>query len=201
MNAMDTSARIRYLRKKNELTLEQVAEKVGVRKSTVQKWESGAIDNMRRDKIAKLAVALYTTPAYLMCWSDDESITLIESGISSAGAIRYFPHLKEEREKRNITTATVALSLGIREEDYVRIESGSHLPTVDILYKLSVFFCCSVEYMLGVDSFVPSPSFSPSSADRDLVIAYHAAPPEKQEEIRFSLRNYMRNDSTAQKMA
>ena len=29
------------------------------------------IENMRRDKIAKLAAALHTTPAYLMGWNDD----------------------------------------------------------------------------------------------------------------------------------
>lgn len=62
--------RIRELRAKNDLTLEQVAEVVGVGKSTVRKWETGMIANMRRDKIAVLAKALKTTPEYLMGWSD-----------------------------------------------------------------------------------------------------------------------------------
>ena len=40
--------------RRNELglTLEEVGKKVGVSKGTVQKWESGFIDNMKRDKIA-----------------------------------------------------------------------------------------------------------------------------------------------------
>jgi len=58
--------RIRQLRKEKKLTLEQVAQVVGVEKSTVRKWETGAIANMRWDKIASLARALDTTPAYLM---------------------------------------------------------------------------------------------------------------------------------------
>ena len=62
--------RIRELRAKNDLTLEQVAEVVGVGRSTVRKWETGMIANMRRDKIAVLAKALKTTPEYLMGWSD-----------------------------------------------------------------------------------------------------------------------------------
>jgi transcriptional regulator with XRE-family HTH domain len=53
------------------LTLEDVGNAVGVGKSTVRKWETGDIANMRRDKIAKLASALHTTPAYIMGWSDD----------------------------------------------------------------------------------------------------------------------------------
>lgn len=64
--------RIKQLRQDRGLTLEQVAEVVGVGKSTVRKWETGMIANMRRDKIADLAKALGTTPAYLMGWKEEE---------------------------------------------------------------------------------------------------------------------------------
>ena len=63
--------KIKELREKHHLTLEQVASAVGVGKSTVRKWETGMIANMRRDKIASLAEALHTTPEYLMGWSTD----------------------------------------------------------------------------------------------------------------------------------
>lgn len=64
--------RIKELRQERNLTLEQVADVVGVGKSTVRKWETGMIANMRRDKIADLAKALGTTPAYLMGWEEGE---------------------------------------------------------------------------------------------------------------------------------
>ena len=63
--------RIKALRQEKGLTLEQVADVVGVGKSTVRKWETGMIANMRRDKIADLAKALGTTPAYLMGWDNE----------------------------------------------------------------------------------------------------------------------------------
>lgn len=63
--------RIKDLRQSRGLTLEQVADVVGVGKSTVRKWETGMIANMRRDKIASLAKALGTTPAYLMGWEEN----------------------------------------------------------------------------------------------------------------------------------
>ena len=63
--------RIKDLRHEKGLTLEQVADVVGVGKSTVRKWETGMIANMRRDKIADLAKALGTTPAYLMGWEEE----------------------------------------------------------------------------------------------------------------------------------
>ena len=71
---MEMSEKIALLRKQYSLTLEEVGKAVGVGKSTVRKWETGDIKNMRRDKIAKLAEALHTTPAYLMGWEDDELV-------------------------------------------------------------------------------------------------------------------------------
>lgn len=85
MSENDLSRKIRDLRAKHGLTLEQVAQQVGVGKSTVRKWETGFIENMRRDKIAKLAMALHTTPDYLMGWSNaaqSQGVTAQEISLS-----------------------------------------------------------------------------------------------------------------------
>lgn len=71
----DLSRKIKQLRLEKNMTLEQVATIVGVGKSTVRKWETGMIVNMKRDKIALLAKALGTTPAYLMGWKEDSEKT------------------------------------------------------------------------------------------------------------------------------
>lgn len=57
---------IKSRRKELNLTLEQVGDLVGVGKSTVRKWETGDIENMKRDKIVKLAKALRVSPLYIM---------------------------------------------------------------------------------------------------------------------------------------
>ena len=59
-------------RKELGLTLEEVANKVGVSKSTVKKWESGYIKNMRRDNMALLADALHISPMDLL--NDNSSV-------------------------------------------------------------------------------------------------------------------------------
>lgn len=64
--------KIKELRLSKGMTLEQVGEIVGVEKSTVRKWETGEIINIKSDKIALLAKALSTTPAYLMGWHEVE---------------------------------------------------------------------------------------------------------------------------------
>jgi transcriptional regulator with XRE-family HTH domain len=55
---MRISEIIRVRRQELGLTLEEVGQRVGVGKSTVRKWETGLIENMRRDKISKLAEVL-----------------------------------------------------------------------------------------------------------------------------------------------
>ena len=48
------------------LTQKDVADYVGVSEATVSRWESGHIDNMRRDRIAKLAKVLQISPLVIM---------------------------------------------------------------------------------------------------------------------------------------
>jgi SOS-response transcriptional repressor LexA len=48
------------------LTQKEVADFVGVSEATVSRWESGQIDNMRRDKIASLATVLKISPLAIM---------------------------------------------------------------------------------------------------------------------------------------
>jgi transcriptional regulator with XRE-family HTH domain len=66
---MDMGQKIKLHRERLGMTLEELGKKVGVGKSTVRKWETGMIANMRRDKISKIAEALEVSPSYLMGWT------------------------------------------------------------------------------------------------------------------------------------
>lgn len=68
---MDFKDIIKTNRSKLGLTLDDIARFVGVSGATVSRWESGDIENIRRDKIAKLAEILRVTPSYLMGWEND----------------------------------------------------------------------------------------------------------------------------------
>lgn len=66
--------RIKDRRNELELTLDALAKKVGVGASTVRKWETGYIKDMRSDKIQKVADALDVTPGYLMGWEEKQNV-------------------------------------------------------------------------------------------------------------------------------
>lgn len=56
------------------LTLKEVSQKVGVSEGTISRWESGDIENMRRDKIVAYAKALDISPAVIMGWDEANDI-------------------------------------------------------------------------------------------------------------------------------
>ena len=106
--------RIKDLRQKNGLTLEQVAEVVGVGKSTVRKWETGMIANMKRDKIALLAKALGTTPAYLMGWTEPEketSPTELQLSEGEKMMLELFRRIPEDRQAAALELLRAALKM------------------------------------------------------------------------------------------
>ena len=78
---MDLGEKIRLVRHQRGMTLEDVGDACGVGKSTVRKWESGQIANMRRDKIALVANALGVTPAYLMGWDESPALPTMPANI------------------------------------------------------------------------------------------------------------------------
>ncbi len=65
---MEVKDIIKKRREELNLTYEQLGNMIGVGKSTVRKWETGMIENMRRDNIVALSKALNISPAIIMGW-------------------------------------------------------------------------------------------------------------------------------------
>lgn len=109
----ELSIKIKRLRLENKMTLEQVAEIVGVGKSTVRKWETGMIANMKRDKIALLARALSTTPAYLMGWDEEQSTPIVEQQVNESEQLLLdlFRKVPESKQEMVLQMIQVALNM------------------------------------------------------------------------------------------
>lgn len=71
---MQLNEYIRIKRKELKLTIEDVANFVGVSMPTVTRWESGEIKNIKNDKISKLATVLEIDPLVLIGWDDEAEV-------------------------------------------------------------------------------------------------------------------------------
>lgn len=98
-------------RKKLQLTLDDIGRAVGVSGATVSRWENGDIENIRRDKIGKLAEILEVTPAYLMGWPEKNVLpTLDESSVDDENYIilsRNAKKLSPEQRKQLLDMARI----------------------------------------------------------------------------------------------
>lgn len=70
---------LKTLRKQKNLTLEEVANIIGVQKSAIYKYEKGIVENMKRSTIKKLADLYGVKPSYLMGFESSTIINVYSS--------------------------------------------------------------------------------------------------------------------------
>ena len=105
----ELSRKIKELRLAKGMTLEDVASVVGVGRSTVRKWETGMITNMKRDKIALLAEALSVTPGYLMGWFEESSPKVEPLTDGEKQLLDLFRKVPENQQQMVLQMISVAL--------------------------------------------------------------------------------------------
>ncbi|MBR4543562.1 MAG: helix-turn-helix transcriptional regulator [Lachnospiraceae bacterium] len=80
--------RIKSRRKFLNKTLLEIAEYIGVKEATMQRYENGKIKSIPYDKIVAIADCLNCSPQYLLGWSDtlypDDSLTEHEQRVINA---------------------------------------------------------------------------------------------------------------------
>ena len=66
----DIMNRMKSRREELNMSYQTLSEKVGISKSTLQRYETGYIKNMPVDKLEDIAKALDISPSYLMGWDE-----------------------------------------------------------------------------------------------------------------------------------
>lgn len=93
---MTVGDRIRNKRINLGISQTELANKIHIKKQTMNKYEMGIITNIPSDKIEEIAKILDTSPAYLMGWEEnlDESVAnLIPDILSSKNLIEHIQKL------------------------------------------------------------------------------------------------------------
>jgi len=116
---MTTGERIRQLRIEHDMTQEELGAKVGVQKAAIYKYETGLIVNLKRSTIEKLAIALSTTPTYLMGMEDAEAVqpVLAEFTPQQTALLTAFNELNDEGQDKVITYAEDLNRTGYYKKD------------------------------------------------------------------------------------
>ena len=73
LNSKEIGKRIKSAREKADMSLNDVALRLGVNKSTILRYENGEISKVKAPIIDGLANALNVSPHYLMGWEVEES--------------------------------------------------------------------------------------------------------------------------------
>jgi transcriptional regulator with XRE-family HTH domain len=74
LNSKEIGNRIKMAREKADMSLNDVASKLGVNKSTILRYENGEISKVKAPIIEALADALRVSPHYLLGWEGDEEV-------------------------------------------------------------------------------------------------------------------------------
>lgn len=98
---MTFAERLKQLRKEKNMTLEQVANAVGLTRTTIYRYETGTITNVPLETYDKLAELFCVCRPYLIGWSDDRNITMSDIVVmfeSDAFMKAYESMTREERK-------------------------------------------------------------------------------------------------------
>lgn len=94
----DIMNRIKILREEKGLSFQDFATLTGMSKSTLQRYETGAIKNLPLSKIGAIASALGVTPAYIMGWEENKP-TDNAGGLDDEN-LKLFNELSPDKQKQ-----------------------------------------------------------------------------------------------------
>ena len=137
--------RIRDLREDNDLTQRELANKLGVKRSTYDMWELGDT-NFPIEKLAIVAEIYKTNIEYLLGLSYDKSPMTYEKDIDYNFIAS---NLKKSRLRLRKTQKEFANTLGVYQSSYSYYEDGQIRIPTDKLIKLATTYHISINKLCG----------------------------------------------------
>lgn len=98
---MNIGERMKERRKQLKITADQVAEKIGVSRSNVYRYEKGDIEKLPIEVLEPLSEILRTTPQYLMGWETNEDILTIYNELEKPRKKKVYSFAEHQLEEQN----------------------------------------------------------------------------------------------------
>ena len=125
--------RIKERRNEKGFTLLDLADAIGVKEATMQRYESGEIKNVKHETVVKLAEILHCSPQYLMGWVDIPNDIVIHEHIEAEKQLllNNFDRLNESGKKKAIEyVADLADNPKYQRADRVCEPAAPYVPSV-----------------------------------------------------------------------
>ena len=90
--------RIKQKRTEYGFTQEELAEKLGLQKSAIAKYENGRVMNIKRDTIGKMASLFNCSPSWLMGFDDNEPAEVAIEATNDALFFKKYTSLSQEQK-------------------------------------------------------------------------------------------------------
>lgn len=98
---MNIGERMKERRKQLKITADQVAERIGVSRSNVYRYEKGDIEKLPIEVLEPLSEILRTTPQYLMGWETNEDILTIYNELEKPRKKKVYSFAEHQLEEQN----------------------------------------------------------------------------------------------------
>lgn len=135
---MTIGDRIKERREVVNISQTDLAEKTGISKQTLYKYENNIIVNIPSDKVEKIASILDTTPAYLMGWEKRESIG---------------DRIRNTRRAQHISMRELCKKMGITPSLLNRYENNAKTSfSLEMLNNFADALGVSINYLIGTDT-------------------------------------------------
>ena len=133
---MTIGQKIKELRQHLNMSVDDLAAKLGKNRATIYRYEKGDIENLPLDVLEPLANALETTPAYLMGWDE----TPKENKPSTIDEVTMGDVFRALRLGSNLSIEEFSTEVGLSIDDVKRYETGVAPIPVNIINLVTVFF-------------------------------------------------------------
>lgn len=137
--------KIKNLRKHLNMSVDELAEKLGKNRATIYRYERGDIENLPLDVLEPLANALDTTPAYLMGWDEKESTDSPKQNLNINLVDTIGNTIKQLRLERSLTLEEFSNETGIPVEELKSYEDGKRQIPKSIIETLANFLNVTVD--------------------------------------------------------
>ena len=122
---MTMGENIKTQRKRTGLTQQELADKLGLQKPAIAKYENGRVQNIKRSTLEKMADILNCSPAFLMGFEENILVERESASSSDEQYKRYaryldlFQQLNNDNQERLNKYAETLLSLQQQETDFL----------------------------------------------------------------------------------